>query len=64
MRWKSHQLPPVGVEREALVQQLLEAGLIEEFEVRDAEGRLVTAIRGRARDGNLRESSGDVALPG
>src|SRR5712691_10463632 len=64
MRWKSHQLPPVGAEREALVQQLLEAKLIEEFEVRDAEGRVVTAIRRRAREGNHRESSGDVALPG
>jgi len=57
MRWKSHQLPPVGAEREALVQQLLDAGLIEEFEVQDAEGRVVTAIRSRERDGN-------VALPG
>src|SRR5205823_1982443 len=64
MRWKSHQLPQVGAEREALVQQLLDAGRIEEFQVRDAEGRLVTAIRSRARDGALREPSGDVALPG
>ncbi|MBI4636976.1 MAG: NYN domain-containing protein [Candidatus Rokubacteria bacterium] len=63
MRWKSHQLPPVGAEREGLVQQLLEAGLIEEFEVRDAEGRVVTAIRSREPDGNLREPSADVALP-
>jgi len=64
MRWKSHQLPPVGAEREALVHQLLDAGRIEEFQVRDVEGRLVTAIRSRARDGALREPSGDVALPG
>src|SRR5207247_2351872 len=39
MRWKSHQLPQVGAEREALVQQLLDAGRIEEFQVRDVEGR-------------------------
>src|SRR5256886_748657 len=64
MRWKSHQLPQVGAEREALVQQLLDAGRIEEFQVRDVEGRLVTAIRSRARDDTLREPSGDVALPG
>ena len=57
MRWKSHQLPPVGPEREALVQQLLDAGMIEEFEVTDAEGRVVTAIRSREPNGNL-------ALPG
>ncbi len=64
MRWKSHQLPPVGAEREALVQQLLEAKLIEEFEVRDAEGRVVTAIRSRERDGNVREPDGNVTVPG
>ena len=29
MRWKSHQLPPAGHEREALVQQMLDAGLID-----------------------------------
>jgi hypothetical protein len=57
MRWKSHQLPPVGPEREALVQQLLDAGMIEEFEVKDAEGRIVTAIRHR-------EPNGNIALPG
>lgn len=57
MRWKSHQLPPAGHEREALVQQLIEAGMVEEFEVTDAEGRVVTAIRRRDADGN-------VALPG
>ncbi len=57
MRWKSHQLPPVGPEREALVQQLLDAGMIEEFEVKDAEGRIVTAIRSR-------EPNGNIGLPG
>ena len=63
MRWKSHALPPVGSEREALVQQLVGAGLAEEFEVRDAEGRLVTAIRSREPSGNAREPDGNVALP-
>jgi uncharacterized LabA/DUF88 family protein len=57
MRWKSHLLPPVGHEREHLVQQMLEAGVIEEFEVTDADGRIVIALRTRERDGN-------VALPG
>jgi len=56
MRWKSHQLPPAGHEREALVQQMIDAGLAEEFEVTDAEGRSVIALRARDRDGN-------VALP-
>jgi hypothetical protein len=56
-RWKSHQLPPAGHEREQLVQQMLDSGLIEEFQVTDAEGRTVTAIRSREKDGN-------VALPG
>ncbi|MBI2217913.1 MAG: NYN domain-containing protein [Candidatus Rokubacteria bacterium] len=56
-RWKSHQLPPAGHEREQVVQQLIDAGLIEEFEVVDAEGRSVTAIR-------TRERTDDVALPG
>src|SRR6266480_3068497 len=64
MRWKSHQLPPVGAEREALVQQLIEAGLAEVFEVKDAEGRSVTAIRARESEGNVREPDGNVALPG
>src|SRR5437762_3656770 len=64
MRWKSHQLPQVGAEREALVQQLLDAGRIEEVPVRHLVWRSVTAIRSRARDGALREPSGDVALPG
>ena len=64
MRWKSHALPPVGQERETLVQQLLAAGLIEEFEVKDADGRQVVAIRSRERDGNVREPDGRVALPG
>jgi hypothetical protein len=57
MRWKSHQLPPAGHEREALVQQMLDAGLIEEVDVTDAEGRQVIALRTRERDGN-------IALPG
>ncbi len=47
MRWRSHLLPPVGPEREALVQQLLDAGLAEEFEATDADGRVVRAIRSR-----------------
>jgi hypothetical protein len=46
-RWRSHQLPPVGHEREALVQQLIDEGLAEEFEAVDAEGRSVRAIRSR-----------------
>jgi hypothetical protein len=57
MRWKSHQLPPAGQEREALVQQMLDAGLIEEIEVTDPEGRQVIALRSRERNGN-------IALPG
>jgi len=57
MRWKSHQLPPAGQEREALVQQMIDAGVAEEFEVTDAEGRVVMAIRSRDKDGN-------IALPG
>jgi hypothetical protein len=44
-RWRSHQLPPAGQERELLVQQLIEAGLAEEFEVTDPEGRVIRAIR-------------------
>jgi hypothetical protein len=64
MRWKSHQLPPVGADREALVQQLIGAGLAEEFEIKDGEGRSVTAIRSREPDGNVRETDGNVALPG
>jgi hypothetical protein len=55
-RWKSHQLPPAGPDREQLVQQMISEGLIEEFQVTDAEGRTVTAIRTREKDGN-------VALP-
>jgi hypothetical protein len=54
-RWKSHQLPPAGQERELLVQQLIEAGMVEEFEVTDPEGRTITAIRTRER--------GNEALP-
>jgi hypothetical protein len=57
MRWKSHLLPPVGHEREQLVQHMLDAGVIEEFEVTDPEGRVVIALRSRERDGN-------VAMPG
>src|SRR3989449_6942930 len=64
MRWKSHQLPPIGAEREALVQQLIGAGLAEGVEVKDAEGRNVTAIRSREPDGNVREPEGNIALPG
>ena len=67
MRWKSHALPPAGQEREVLVQQLLDAGLIEEVEMTDGEGRQVVAIRSRERDGNIRQSDGpdaNVALPG
>ena len=44
-RWRSHLLPPAGQEREALVQQLIEGGYAEEFELTDAEGRLIRAIR-------------------
>jgi uncharacterized LabA/DUF88 family protein len=57
MRWKSHLLPPAGHEREQLVQQMLEAGVIEEFEITDGDGRVVVALRSRDRDGN-------VAVPG
>jgi hypothetical protein len=72
MRWKSHALPSAGQDREALVQQLLDAGLIEEFEMTDGEGRLVVAIRSRVRDGNVRDANvhepdgpkGNLALPG
>jgi len=67
MRWKSHALPPAGQEREALVQQLLDAGLIEEVEMTDGEGRQVVAIRSRERDGNIRQPDGpdgNLALPG
>jgi uncharacterized LabA/DUF88 family protein len=48
MRWRSPMLPPAGPEREALVQQLIEAGLAEEFEASDSIGRMVRAIRTRA----------------
>src|SRR5882724_9695892 len=64
MRWKSHQLPAIGADREALVQQMIGAGLAEEFEVKDAEGRSVTAIRSREPDGNVRQPEGNIALPG
>ena len=52
-RWKSHQLPPAGQEREQLVQQMVDTGLIEEFQVTDGEGRTVTAIRSREKNGNV-----------
>jgi len=52
-RWKSHQLPPAGHERELLVQQMLDGGFIEEFQITDTEGRTVTAIRSREKDGNV-----------
>jgi uncharacterized LabA/DUF88 family protein len=47
MRWRSHLLPPAGPERETLVEQLLEAGLVEEFDATDIGGRTVRAIRSR-----------------
>jgi uncharacterized LabA/DUF88 family protein len=53
MRWKSHLLPPAGHEREQLVQQMLEAGVAEEFEVAGPDGRVVIALRSRERDGNV-----------
>ena len=53
-RWKAHQLPPPGQERDLLVQQLVEAGLAEEFEVPSADGRLITAIRSRGDNGGSR----------
>jgi uncharacterized LabA/DUF88 family protein len=46
-RWRSPLLPPAGQEREALVQQMIEAGLAEEFELRNADGRVVRALRSR-----------------
>jgi hypothetical protein len=47
------------------VQQLIGAGLAEEFDVTDAEGRSVTAIRSREPNGNVREPDGNnIALPG
>ncbi|MBI4592658.1 MAG: NYN domain-containing protein [Candidatus Rokubacteria bacterium] len=46
-RWRSHQLPPAGPERELLVQRLIEAGLAEAFDVVDTEGRSIRAIRSR-----------------
>ena len=52
-RWKSHQLPPAGSEREQLVQEMLDTGVIEEFRIVDGEGRAVTAIRRREKDGNV-----------
>ena len=46
-RWKAHQLPPPGQERDVLVQQLVEAGLAEQFEIASSDGRTITAIRSR-----------------
>jgi uncharacterized LabA/DUF88 family protein len=57
MRWKSHLLPPIGHEREQLVQQMLDAGVATEVEVTDGEGRVVIALRSC-------EPNGNVALPG
>jgi hypothetical protein len=57
MRWKSHQLPPAGYEREQLVQRMLDTGMVEEFEATGPDGRVVIALRSREPDGN-------VALPG
>src|SRR5262245_34458002 len=50
-RWKAHQLPPPGQERDLLVRQLVEAGLVEEFAVPSADGRPITAIRSRGSNG-------------
>jgi uncharacterized LabA/DUF88 family protein len=47
MRWRSHLLPPAGPDRETIVQQMLDAGLAEEFDITDAAGRTVRAIRSR-----------------
>jgi hypothetical protein len=53
MRWKSHLLPPAGHEREQLVQQMLDAGVVEEVEITDPDGRVVITLRSRERDGNI-----------
>jgi uncharacterized LabA/DUF88 family protein len=53
MRWKSHLLPPAGQEREQLVQQMLDAGVVEEVEITDPDGRVVITLRSRERDGNI-----------
>jgi uncharacterized LabA/DUF88 family protein len=53
MRWKSHLLPPAGHEREALVQQMLDAGVAEEVQITGGDGRLVIALRSREPDGNV-----------
>ena len=44
-RWKSPALPPAGPERETLVRELVEAGLVEEIEVAGPDGRRVVALR-------------------
>ena len=38
---------------EYMVQQMVDTGLIEEFQVTDGEGRTVTAIRSREKNGNV-----------
>jgi len=58
-RWKAHQLPPPGQERDVIVRQLVDAGLAEEFEVASADGRLITAIRSRGGNG-----AGPAVFPG
>jgi uncharacterized LabA/DUF88 family protein len=63
-RWKSHQLPPAGHEREELVQQMLAAGVAEQFDVVDSTGRSVTAIRSRDRNGNIAEPPLPLRDPG
>jgi NYN domain len=61
-RWKAQQLPPPGQERDALVRQLVESGLAEQFEITSADGRLITAIRSRERDGaGAARSDGEAA---
>ncbi|MBI1846304.1 MAG: NYN domain-containing protein [Candidatus Rokubacteria bacterium] len=47
-RWRSPLLPAEGQERDALVQRLIDAGLAEEFDLTDAAGRSVRAIRSRS----------------
>lgn len=54
-RWRSPLLPPAGQEREQLVRQMIEAGLAEEFELKDAEGRTVRALRSRTVTTTSRE---------
>jgi uncharacterized LabA/DUF88 family protein len=44
-RWKSQALPTAGPEREALVRELVAAGLAEEVEIAGPDGRRVVALR-------------------